>query len=350
MSNIIEEFKKELEQRAKAGDPDTMCEIALHCKLGSFGFKKSDRDAFKWYERAAAMDHARGTFMLGKCYHIGSGVKEDRDKAVELYLKAEKLGLSDKFLGELYHSIGNIYYDACMYGVSKFSGGKDYAKVIEYYEKVFDYDYFGMIAHQRLAEFYEEGLGTERNIIKAIKHNTLGARAVNTGGAANDAGYIARLLGEIDADAEAAKSDENKKILGDAAYYIASWYFDGSREIPRHDEGVKWLKLAVKFDSIPAHYLLGTAYENGDGIDQDIRRAVELYEKAAAAENADAQLALARCYLNGDEPDDAECKTNDLEGSSRKNNIIKNPELAKEWLDRAAANGSSEAKKMLEEM
>lgn len=333
-------YGKELLKEANAGDPNAMWEVAFNCGLGSSGFEKDKRAAFMWYERAAAEGHARSIFSLANCYLRGNGTKGNKKHeqiALELYLKAEQLELDEIFRKELYESVGDIYCSR-----------NEYEKAIEYYEKCCALDGWDYFAHHHLAYLYEKGMGTERNIILAIKNYYFSTRAINEKGSASDASNIARLFEEIDVDAEAAKSDENKKILGNAAYYIGSWYFDGSREIPRHDEGVKWLTLAAKFDNIDAHYLLGTAYENGDGIDQNIRRAAEHYEKAASAEHADAQLALARCYLSGDDPDDAECKANDLDGALRKNNIIKNPELAKEWLKRAAANGSSEAKKMLE--
>jgi TPR repeat protein len=46
-------------------------------------------------------------------------------------------------------------------------------------------------------------------------------------------------------------------------------------------------------------FLLGTMYEEGLGVTQDITRAVELYEQAAQIDHLYALLNLARIYRNG---------------------------------------------------
>lgn len=339
------DINKELKEKVKKGDVSAMNTLALYYSIG-IGVKQDHDEAFKLYKLAAERGDGHAMYMLGKYYHTGYGKnrsKQDKAKALELYLKAETTALPDEDRKALYDSIGRIYYDDCMY-----HGGKDHAKVIEYYEKCCALDGWDIIVCQRLAHFYKHGLGTERNVILAIKYSTMGARPVDSSGAASDAGYIAKLLEEIDVDAAAAEeSDENKQILAEATYYIGSWYFDGSREIPHHDEGVKWLSVAAKLGSTDAHYLLGTAYENGDGAEQNIKRAVEHYTFAAERGKAEAQFALARCYLNGEKRDGTESKTVD---ESVKNSIYADIERAKQLLALAAENGYEPAKHILDEL
>ena len=43
----------------------------------------------------------------------------------------------------------------------------------------------------------------------------------------------------------------------------------------------------------------GIAYEEGQGIEKDTAKAVELYRQAADLGNADAMYRLAMCYMNG---------------------------------------------------
>ena len=57
-------------------------------------------------------------------------------------------------------------------------------------------------------------------------------------------------------------------------------------------------KLPLK--EMPSQYNLALRYKNGNGIEQDNQKIVELYEKAAKQGHASAQFNLALCYENGD--------------------------------------------------
>ena len=44
---------------------------------------------------------------------------------------------------------------------------------------------------------------------------------------------------------------------------------------------------------------MGKCYKNGEGVAKNMKKAIELFTKAANNGNGDAQLALGKCYLKG---------------------------------------------------
>lgn len=85
--------------------------------------------------------------------------------------------------------------------------------------------------------------------------------------------------------------------LAEAQFELGRCYQFGMTDSEFHrdiDEAVKWYSKAVELDYDKAQMQLGDLYENGNGVPQDISRAVELYRLAAKQENYDAIAALDR--------------------------------------------------------
>jgi TPR repeat protein len=61
------------------------------CSLGNL-YKKKGNTFIHWYQLAAGVGDPVGEYYLGKCYWLGSGVKEDPAKALRLVLSAAKNG------------------------------------------------------------------------------------------------------------------------------------------------------------------------------------------------------------------------------------------------------------------
>lgn len=73
---------------------------------------------------------------------------------------------------------------------------------------------------------------------------------------------------------------------------------------------------------------LGLCYENGDGVEEDLRHAVLWYRKSAEEGYAPGQCNLAVCYLNG-------------------NGVERDAAAAVRWLEKAAAQGNARAQSIL---
>ena len=119
-------------------------------------------------------------------------------------------------------------------------------------------------------------------------------------------------------------------IAGISIYYLVSPFEKGLRyyDNGNYTEAVKWFRKAAERGDADAQFMLGTFYENGEGVPQDYQEAVKWYRKAAEQGNADAQFLLGGLYATGQgvPQDDAE---------------------AVKWLRKAAEQGHAEAELML---
>ena len=86
---------------------------------------------------------------------------------------------------------------------------------------------------------------------------------------------------------------------------------------------------AAKQGNADAQYKLGVMYENGQGVEQDYRRAAQWYEKAALQGHAQAQYQLGNLYLEG-------------------LGVAEDMDAAETWWQHAAAQGVIQAHRQLE--
>ena len=79
---------------AECGYPDMQCELGKWYETIDWGTRKSEmnREAVKWFARAAEQGSVEAMYLLGECYRDGSGVDEDQKKAVEWFTKAAERG------------------------------------------------------------------------------------------------------------------------------------------------------------------------------------------------------------------------------------------------------------------
>ncbi len=79
---------------AECGYPDMQCELGKWYETIDWGTRKSEmnREAVKWFARAAEQGNVEAMYLLGECYRDGSGVEEDQKKAVEWFAKAAERG------------------------------------------------------------------------------------------------------------------------------------------------------------------------------------------------------------------------------------------------------------------
>lgn len=79
---------------AEYGYPDMQCELGKWYETVDWGTRKEEmnREAVKWFAKAAELGNVEAMYYLGECYRDGSGVDEDQKKAVEWFTKAAKQG------------------------------------------------------------------------------------------------------------------------------------------------------------------------------------------------------------------------------------------------------------------
>lgn len=141
---------------AKLGNADAMYSIGYMYKNG-LGVKRSISKTIKWYDKAIKEGNLMAAAMKGMMYEIGDGVKVDANRAFELYLSAAEQELP--FAQVL---LGNMYFNGVEGAVER-----DYDQARKWYEKA---AYFNNeVALTSLAFMYENGIGTTRDIEKAIQ-------------------------------------------------------------------------------------------------------------------------------------------------------------------------------------
>lgn len=156
-------------------------------------------------------------------------------------------------------------------------------------------------AFNAIAIYYQEGHGYEKNPQKAAQWFRYSA----------EMGY--------------ASAQRN---LGDCFLY-------GEGVPVNAEEALRWYLRACEKENAKAQYAVAQCYAKRMGIPSDMnddeaqKKAVEYYKKAAEQSVEAAQFALAECYANG-----TGCE--------------KDLNIAKEWYERAAAQGNVEAKERLE--
>lgn len=102
---------------------------------------------------------------------------------------------------------------------------------------------------------------------------------------------------------------------------------NGDGVAPDAQLAAHWYQAASLRGDVTATYLLGTLYEKGKGVPQDIQKAMDLYLQSAYRSDhvsAPSQLALGRLYEKG-------------EGTAR------NLSIARYWYARASKSGNKEA-------
>ena len=96
--------RKELLPLAKKGNARAQNALGLMYHRGGASVVRNDREAVRWFRKAAAQGDAEGQFHLGLMYCEGMGVARDVRQAIRWYLKAADQGNTQAQyrIGELY--------------------------------------------------------------------------------------------------------------------------------------------------------------------------------------------------------------------------------------------------------
>lgn len=101
-------------------------------------------------------------------------------------------------------------------------------------------------------------------------------------------------------DTKALRNEEALTWMGRAAArgepFLQCWLGDFYRMNARHEEALHWYGQAAAQDDKEGLFKLGTMYEEGNGVPQDIDAAAFWYRKAAEQGHAEAQWQLGQMY------------------------------------------------------
>ena len=234
--------------------------------------------AVKWYEKATKQDYPEAQYNLGSLYETGVGVQKSNEKALELYERAARQG----YASAQYRA--GVFYDQGI-GVSQ-----DFIEAFRWYKLAAEQD--NPDAQLQLGRFYEYGYGVNPNYQEAAWWYKKSADQGNP----------------------------------EAQYYLGK-YYEAYEDYP---DAAVWYAAAAFQGSADAQCSLGVLYRQGNGVEQDDKKAVELFSKAAEQGHAKAEYWMGVVYLNG-------------------YGVEQNVSTATEWLEAAAENGATEARQLLKD-
>lgn len=251
-------FSDSLVQNAESGDPAAQLRLA-RCYLEGLGTEKNPEKAFQWYKKSAEQNHAVSQSELGVCYREGRGVAKDLLQAKAWFEKSA--------------AQNNSYGLACLGEFYEYGWGNtpvDLARAIELYQKAADQNY--PWAQHKVAKFYGEGIGIEKNPTKAFEMTQKAA----------ESGFP---------PAQAALA---------WLYYTGKTPGSNQARDPRkpsyrkndYQKAFEWYLKSAEQGNRDAQFNLALMYWRGEGTEVDLEKAKTWMAKAAEKEDPTAKQAL----------------------------------------------------------
>ena len=117
--------------------------------------RRGDREAARWFRKAAEQGHAGAQDKLGGMYYIGHGFMEDHTEAARWFRKAAEQGYA-----EAQHMLGDMYSSGM--GLMK-----DYAEAATWWQKAAEQGHAG--AQYKLGVIYNCGEGVVQDDTEAVR-------------------------------------------------------------------------------------------------------------------------------------------------------------------------------------
>lgn len=260
----IKDVKKGIEWLEKAVDQDhinSAFELGLIYENGAYGIQQDYEKAVFYYSKAAEKKQNWALLNYGNMLFKGRGIKQNIDKAFELYSQiSPDLLATEQFL-RAQVGLGLIHY--CGTKKIKKNYGKAYGHFIEAVNKFQDAE-----ASYYLARMYQKGEWVKKDLQVYIEY--MGSAAIR-----------GITLAQLDMGIANLQGIGVEKNL---------------------DHARKWFQKARKNGSLDALYNLAMTYEE-EGPSQDINKAIELYKEGVAKGHVDCSFALWLIYSQGQDVD-----------------------------------------------
>lgn len=275
---------------------------------------KNDAIALKWYRKAAELKMPHAYRLLGEAYSSGRGVPQDDEEALKWDKLAwealpkvttriagyyQRAGDTEQMLQWLERgaargdsasadALGRLY----LYSEKLM----DFAKAMSWFQKA--HELGESYAVVEIGRMYQEGLGVQRDIPRAIEYYRKGIEK-----GASVYWRIADAYEDMSPRDDRSAFEWHKKgaEAGDtlAMYYLAIQYRDGTGVKQNHKEALGWFRKAAEAGDSDAMNQVGLSYDLGRGVRQNFVEAGRWYEKAAAAGQAWGNSNLAIMFSRG---------------------------------------------------
>jgi uncharacterized protein len=252
-----------LKKLVKKNDVLAMYHLGVMSYHG-YGMEKNANQAFSLLQKAALELHAGAMYYLGKLYEEGCGIAQNFEKAVEYYTAAGLKGNDDAIVrsAEIFDS-GKL-------------GERKRQLALELYVELSKKNH--PYATYQIGMAYLQGDGVQKSAENAYSWLN---KALSLGSI--DAMNRFRLIGTKSKNDARSKEDIyiiGKNLVRESKYTQATIY----------------LEIASTEGILDAYLLLAECIEHTT---KDLKRAFDLYYKAASLGNPEAMFSLAICYESG---------------------------------------------------
>ncbi|KAJ1481523.1 hypothetical protein T484DRAFT_2022248 [Baffinella frigidus] len=301
---------------AEQGDPKAQLQLGV-CHVLERGVNASYSQAARWFRAAADQGDASAQYNLGVCLAKGRGVAKDAAEAFLCFEAAAKQG-----------DAGAQFRLALAFAAGR-GTTKNSARSVEWYREAAAQAHGGALFN--LGVCYAQGDGVVRDDKLAVAWYT-----------------------------EAAEGG-----VMQAQHNLALALLTGTGTPQDEKEALKWYLRAADQGDSKSMFAAGVCFETAQGTELDVHRAANLYKEAAKSENPKATVALGLCYKGGigviKNPEKAvqlfkkSAEMGNHRGMWQYSRSLQTGEglkaadaqASQEWAEKAAANGSTEARRAL---
>lgn len=361
--NLADSLKKEgnsecltwYQKAFENGDADAPYEMALIYKDGEI-VQKDNAKAAEYLSNAVDMGNISATLDLACAYLRGDIVEQDKVKGVELMRRAADAGngTAANNLSILYEKGDGVEADinasidwavkaaengdgdqAFEYALAFFNGKapfeEDKAKGLEFF--ILSANAGSVVAMENVGVCYNNAYGTERNTEKAIEWFEKAARVGSEKGFNN----LKELYNEVYGETGKERYIQILTEVADDGYYIAmvrlhDCYIEGDGVSQDISKAISYLDTAVEGGFSTACFAKGLYFFNGEyGHEKNMAEGVRLWTIAANKGHVTATFNLGICYRDGD-------------------GVEKNLVEAASWFEKAADEGYTNAMLNLADM
>ena len=280
LTKAFEWYKKS----AEAGNDEGMMRLGFAYEKG----KGTDIDltkAFEWYKKSAEAGNDEGMMRLGFAYEKGNGTDIDLTKAFEWYKKSAETGNSDA-----------MWYLAVAYERGRCTE-KNLEEAFKWYKKSAEAG--NSDAMWKLADAYEKGKGTEIDLQKSFEWLK---KSAETGNAFGTGLFAHAYICGRGVEKDYQKALEYAGICatynsGIGYSFIAKEYLKGKYLEQDYNKARELYEKATSLEEDSDFAFAGLAYlyENGYGVEKNPQLMVEYLQKSFLAYNNNAEV----CYKLG---------------------------------------------------
>lgn len=329
----------------------------MHCY--GLGTQQDYEKAFEWFLKSAEEGNRFAQYSLGNLYYYGNGTDKELSQAFNWYMKS-----ADQGQPYAAYAAAQMYNKGEYVSKNESQGQEYYKQALAGFLELESKNQADDNLFYKMGTMYKNGLGTQKDMIKAIEYFKRSAELNNINAKRTLAlEYISGKHFEQDIE----KGLEMLTVCADrgdtlSCYKLGKIYFKSEIVYKDLNMAEKYLLKAAENKNEYALYSLGKLYLEENSLD----KAVEYFDKAVQYDEIKpyAAYSLAKIMLDNNPYHDSEKALSLLESSAEDNDwasfllgrlylygtddIQKDKEKALEWLKLSAEQGNEYAQNMID--